>query len=71
MKKVYRQLKLFILLQLILIYLQENAEEIIKDFIKEARLQQDAFENKKIKIENNPGFDISIETKNTITLTLI
>ena len=44
---------------------QENAEEIIKDFIKEARLQQDAFENKKIKIENNPGFDISIETKNT------
>ena len=42
---------------------QEDAGEIINNFINEAGLQRDAFENKKIKLETNPGFDITIETK--------
>ena len=41
-----------------------KAIEIIDNFLKETRLAVDAFENKKIKIEDNPGFDIHIETKN-------
>ena len=44
---------------------QDRAIEILDGFLKETRLAVDAFENKKIKIEDNPGFDIHIETKNT------
>jgi hypothetical protein len=44
---------------------QEEASDVLNNFLKEARLQTDAFEHKKIKIENNAGFDIHIETKNT------
>lgn len=44
---------------------QDKAIEILDGFLKETRLAVDAFENRKIKIEDNPGFDIHIETKNT------
>ena len=43
---------------------EEKAVKIMDDFLKEIRLATDAFENRKIKIEDNPGFNIHIETKN-------
>ena len=44
---------------------EEKAVEIMDGFLKEIRLAVDAFENRKIKVEDNPGFNILIETKNT------
>ena len=44
---------------------QEDTADVLNNFLKEARLQTDAFDHKKLKIENNSGFDIHIETKNT------
>ena len=44
---------------------EEKAVEVLDGFLKETRLAVDAFENRKIKVEDNPGFDIHIETKNT------
>jgi hypothetical protein len=44
---------------------EEKTVEIMDGFLKEIRLASDAFENRKIKIEDSPGFDIHIETKNT------
>ena len=43
---------------------EEKAVEIMDGFLKEIRLATDAFENRKIKVEDNPGFNIHIETKN-------
>ena len=43
---------------------EEKAVEIMDGFLKEIRLAVDAFENRKIKVEDNPGFNIHIETKN-------
>lgn len=43
---------------------EEKAVEIMDGFLKEIRLASNAFENKKIKIEDSPGFNIHIETKN-------
>ena len=44
---------------------EEKTVEIMDGFLKEIRLASDAFENRKIKIEDSPGFNIHIETKNT------
>jgi len=44
--------------------IEEKAVEIMDGFLKEIRLAADAFENRKLKVEDNPGFNIHIETKN-------